>query len=251
MNLKNIDPRNILSFLDELANKVPEKIASIITKVLIAILGVILIAAAYYGWNIGKEIAPEEGQSLADDTKSLFYEDIQREYNRKRRDVRMPDLNSALSESKYQNSMEYEYSTKNPPGSPKEVLGEDKANLENERNLRQIKRNFNSPPVIEEKEITTIQRPQDNIPGARISEGMNDENREDLIRNQNSPKTGRLLKFESKDIPKPTIRPSLRKNESETIEEKGYLRKKNPDDDLSPKPKPAKRQLIRKGSSIE
>ncbi|MBE7411451.1 MAG: hypothetical protein L6Q54_10940 [Leptospiraceae bacterium] len=246
MDLKKINFRNILGFLDELANKVPENIASIITKAVIAIFAVILIAAAYYGWSIGKENAPEEGQSLADDARALFYEDIQREYNRKRRDVRMPDLNPALLESRNESSMQYEYSLKNPDNSKREILKEENKNLENEKSLRSIQRNYNSPPILEEKEMNTIRNSSDNIPGRKTPDKEAPSQSEDLIKNSNTINTGRLLKKQDTGMPKSEIKKSNLKRNEDTVEDSGYLRKRNPDDE-SPKDIKAKnRQLIKR-----
>ncbi len=247
MDIKKIDPRSALRFLDDLANKVPEKIAQIIKKVLIAILIVIMTAAAYYGWTIGKENAPEEGQSLADDTKALFSEDIQREYNRKRRDIRMPDLNSALSQEK-RTSMEYEYNSRNIQSMPKEILTEDKTNLENDKSFRSMKRNTDTPPIVEEKEISPISNSNDVIPGSRIPIGTNDENREDTIGDKTNTNKKNLLNKRERELPREEkkINPSLK--ESDTIEEKGSLRLKGHDDTPIPVKKTEKRQLLKKGN---
>lgn len=249
MDIKKIDPRGVLRFLDELANKVPEKIAKIIKNVLIAILAVVLIASAYYGWTIGKENAPEEGQSLADDTKALFIEDIQREYNRKRRDIRMPDLHSAMNEEK-RTSMEYEYSLKTPP-SQKEIFTEDKSNLETDKSIRSLKKNPGTFPIIEEQEISTISNSNDSIPGSRIPVGTNEENRGDLIGDKNNTNKKNLLIKREKDLPKEEKKIFPVPKETETIEEKGILRKKTPDDEEKPATKKEKRNLIKKGKQSE
>lgn len=89
---KNIDPSKALGALDNLANKIPEDIAKLLKKIAITLLGFFLIVAAYYGWTIGYSDTQQEGLKIAEDTKSIFMEDIEREYNRKRKNIHISDI---------------------------------------------------------------------------------------------------------------------------------------------------------------
>jgi hypothetical protein len=89
---KNIDPTKALGALDNLANKIPEDIAKLLKKIAITLLGFFLIVAAYYGWTIGYSDTQQEGLKIAEDTKSIFMEDIEREYNRKRKNIHISDI---------------------------------------------------------------------------------------------------------------------------------------------------------------
>ncbi|MCB1191720.1 MAG: hypothetical protein H7A23_17415 [Leptospiraceae bacterium] len=109
--LKKFEFKKILSFFDELAERIPENITSILKKIAIGILGILAVIAIYYGIGIGRSLAQQEGQELAKDTKMLFREEIEREYNRKRKDIRMPDTSRFLdNDDSHKYEMRYDAS---------------------------------------------------------------------------------------------------------------------------------------------
>ncbi|MCE9498922.1 MAG: hypothetical protein K8R21_00135 [Leptospira sp.] len=251
MNLKGFNPSGILPFLDVLANKVPPGIASIIKKVLMAILGIFAIAMAYYGWMLGKDNANQEGQSLAETTRSLFLEDIEREYNRKRRDIRMPETSEVLNQNDYGTRMKYEFSGReNRDGQPK-LTEEDKAMLENERGFRSMKRKGNGPPMLsprEGEEGYSNMQPGSDLPGVRIPDnseikGGLERGNEDIIHDTRKQERRSRLLQKDKNFSMPSRREAVPGSKTELVEEKGILRQKN-NDDLRPSEKKEKRKLL-------
>lgn len=163
--LKKFEFKKILSFFDELAERIPESITSILKKVALGILGILAIIAIYYGIGIGKELAQQEGQELAKDTKTLFREEIEREYNRKRRDIRMPDTGRFLEnddsrkyEMKYDSDPVGELENAKPIGPGLDYVNEPK-DLRSIQNSKEISlypedlKEIGGNPVIESNEI--------------------------------------------------------------------------------------------------
>lgn len=94
---KDIDPGKTLHSLDGLANKIPEDIAKLLKKIAVSLFGFFLLVAIYYGWTLGYSDSPQEGLKLAEDTKSIFREEIEKEYNRKRKNIRISEVELELS----------------------------------------------------------------------------------------------------------------------------------------------------------
>lgn len=111
-SLKKFDLKKVLPVLDSLVERIPESITSILKKVAIAIFGILAAVAIYYGIDFGRGLAQQEGQELAKDTKTLFREEIEREYNRRRKDIRMPDNSRFLNDDNlYNHKMKYDTSS--------------------------------------------------------------------------------------------------------------------------------------------
>ena len=147
MDFKKIKPNDVLGFLDDLVAKIPESISSLLTKVMVGILVLAIIYAMYYGYVRGKGSATQEGQELAKDTKSLFQEDIERDYNRKRKNIRMPSSDSLLSDEIYKTPKQYEsYGRTNEPNS---IYSPDDTMVENSKSLRAFKRKGETSPLAE------------------------------------------------------------------------------------------------------
>jgi hypothetical protein len=89
---KKINMGAVLPFLDGLANKVPQEIADLIKKILVITLIFLLIGAGVYGWFEGIKSATPLGMKIETDARSLFIETMEREYNRTRRDINIPDM---------------------------------------------------------------------------------------------------------------------------------------------------------------
>jgi hypothetical protein len=94
---KIIDPSKALGFLDSLVDKIPDEIAKLLKKIAIALFIFFLLIAAYYGWNLGYGDAQQDGMKLAEDTKSLFYDEIERDYNRKRKNINLSEIDLDIS----------------------------------------------------------------------------------------------------------------------------------------------------------
>lgn len=147
MDFKKIKPNDILGYLDELVAKIPESISTLLTKIMIAILVLSLCYAGYWGYKQGQGSATQEGQELAKDTKSLFLEDIEREYNRKRKNIRMPSADDLIDEEIYKTPKQYEsYGRSTETNS---ILPPSDSLLENDKSIRSYKRKEGTSPLAE------------------------------------------------------------------------------------------------------
>lgn len=95
--------------LDNLARKIPENISSILTKIVIGIFVATASYGIYYSVKLGLSSAKEEGTELARDTKSMFLEDIEREYSRKRKNIRMHDSSRLIGDDQFQPTKQFEH----------------------------------------------------------------------------------------------------------------------------------------------
>ncbi len=146
MDLKKVNPSDILGFLDNLISKIPDNIQRIIRNVFI---GICLIFAFYviykavgYGWGLAKQ----EGHELARDTKSIFLEEIEREQNRKRKSIKMPETNF-IEEDLYKIKKKYEpYGRETDSES---IVPNDTNLLEKEIGLRALKDKTATSPLSE------------------------------------------------------------------------------------------------------
>jgi len=111
MDKKNINTRDLLQTLDGIAEKIPEKVARILKYIAIAIFFILLVSYGYSGWQKGLSMAEPEGQKIAEDTKSLFYEDLEKNYNRKKKNIRFHEMNTGM-ETTFEK--EYEFYTEKP-----------------------------------------------------------------------------------------------------------------------------------------
>lgn len=121
MDIKNdISAGKILGILDGIVEKIPDPIASILKKIAIVILIVLLLYSAFRGWQKGSGLAEPEGQKIAEDTRSLFYEDLEKAYNRKKKNIQFSEMNEeVLQGQNYKKEYEY-YSEKPAPSLVKE-----------------------------------------------------------------------------------------------------------------------------------
>jgi hypothetical protein len=153
MNFKKPkNPGEILDFLDSLVARIPERIGEPIKKlaiVLFAIAGLYVV----YVWAIkGYDTAPQLGQELAKDTKSLFLEDIEKAYNRKRTNIRMPEASTLLGDDLYKAKKEYEPSTRMRQEGESVLSNPNQELLERESEIRALKsKNQYQPPLSEQE----------------------------------------------------------------------------------------------------
>lgn len=85
MDLKKIKARDGLDFLDNLVEKIPDRVSDVLKKFAMMIVGIAAVYVAVNSFQKGKEMAVQEGQDLAKDTKMLFYEEVERTHNNKKR----------------------------------------------------------------------------------------------------------------------------------------------------------------------
>lgn len=136
MDLKKIKPVDLLGFLDNLIAKIPDSIQRIIRNAFLGICAIVAIYVIYKASIFGWGLAKQEGHELARDTKSIFLEEIEREYNRKRKNIKMPDSNF-VEEDLYKIKKKYE-----PFGREMEsesIVPNDSNLLEKEVGLRTLK----------------------------------------------------------------------------------------------------------------
>ncbi|MEM7182826.1 MAG: hypothetical protein AAF518_18080 [Spirochaetota bacterium] len=119
--LKSIDLKKFFLFLDDLARKVPENVASFLRMIAILVFILLLGFAAYYGWQKGTGQATQEGQDLAKDTRTLFQEEIEKDYNRRRTDIRMPSMD--LPKQEIRQEMRFQPYSSTPQSSEKNESG--------------------------------------------------------------------------------------------------------------------------------
>lgn len=153
MELKKITPGSALGFIDGLIEKIPEKFMIHIRRVFYLIGATILVYAVYFGAEKGYGSATQEGQELGKDTKTLFQEEIERNFNRKRKGVRMPD-NSGIYEDglhtieKFRDSFAKEEVIKEP-APPSDAL------LNRDEEFRPRQSQGNTPPMEDISKGTT------------------------------------------------------------------------------------------------
>ncbi len=87
----NVDTKKMMGAVDGMVDRIPPQVASLLKKISIALLVFFILMGIYYGWTKGWEGATPQGMQLASDTRSLFAMEIETEYNRSRKDVRMSD----------------------------------------------------------------------------------------------------------------------------------------------------------------
>lgn len=148
--LKKIDFKKYFTTLDDLARKIPDNIASFLKNIVLIIFILLLAYAAYRGWHMGTGSAKQYGQDLARDTRTLFQEEIEKDYNRKRTDIRMPSASELIGTDNYAHEMQYEYHTlsKNQRPVNSGLSEPDRKLLESKRQLRKIG-DKNSTPLLE------------------------------------------------------------------------------------------------------
>ncbi len=148
MKLKtpDIDPRKALGNLDALANKVPEDIAKLLRKIAVALFVFFLIIAAYYGWTLGYGENNTEGLKIVEDQKSMFREDIEREYNRKRKNIRLSDIELDITHRAEERMLREEIARRSRrDGSEAKILSPSDKPLEDESSLYEQKQEFPFP----------------------------------------------------------------------------------------------------------
>jgi len=148
----NIKPGDIFGKINDLAERIPDNIAKTLKMVGISIFVIGCLISIFNGYQEGFANAKEEGMELAKDTKALFLEDIERTYNRKRKDVRAGgDLNSLLSNEDYKPQKFYQsYERENDTREGNQPLIESKGlPLEKEGAIQEIKSKGDVAPLAE------------------------------------------------------------------------------------------------------
>ncbi len=148
----NIKPGDVFAKINDLAENIPEGIAKILKTIGVALFIIGCGIAIFNGYQDGFSSAKEEGMDLAKDTKTLFLEDIERNYNRKRKEVRAGgDLSKLLSEEDYSPQKTYQaYSRESETREGNQPLADTKTQpLEREGAIQGIKSSGELAPLAE------------------------------------------------------------------------------------------------------
>ncbi|MDZ4725916.1 MAG: hypothetical protein SH817_07155 [Leptospira sp.] len=142
----NVDPKKMLGAADGLVDKIPPQVASLLKKIAVSLLVFFLLMAIYSGWSKGWENATPEGLQLASDTRSLFVTEIEKEYNRSRKDVHMSDPEDFKYESNHR--MQFEFVSERESINPNQMPAPEEADfLGKERDFRNRKNESTTPPL--------------------------------------------------------------------------------------------------------
>lgn len=143
----NVDTQKMMGAVDGLVDKIPPQVQDLLKKIAIALFVFFLIMAIYIGWSHGWENAKPQGQQLAQDTRSLFITEIERDYNRKRKDVRMSDPEDLRYESNRR--MQFDFlSERESNGYLHDTIPEEQEFLGKEYDFRNRKSEDTSVPPI-------------------------------------------------------------------------------------------------------
>ncbi|TGL55738.1 hypothetical protein EHQ59_02830 [Leptospira kemamanensis] len=176
----NVDTQKMMGAVDGLVDKIPPQVQDLLKKIAIALFLFFLIMAIYIGWSHGWENAKPQGQQLAQDTRSLFITEIERDYNRKRKDVRMSDPEDLRYESNRR--MQFDFlSEQESNGYSHDTIPEEQEFLGKEYDFRNRKAEDTSvPPIYTPSGDGLIPAPIDIQPaspkdGVEPSNASNDE----------------------------------------------------------------------------
>ena len=193
---KNINFGKILNFLDSLVEKIPEQVTTLLKFVFFASIAVGAFYGISYGCQMGKSRASQSGQDLAKDTRTLFREEIEKDYNRKRKNIRMPSPEDLIEDTDYKQKMEYEFHSRTAPINS-ELLESDRRLLERQ-GLRSLQKEGRKAPLYEieddEPESSTIQKePSESEKGSTFQKPPGEE----PVEKENEPKNRVLERRES------------------------------------------------------
>ncbi|MCB1179856.1 MAG: hypothetical protein KDK36_19930 [Leptospiraceae bacterium] len=108
MDLKKVKVTGVIDFIDRIIEKIPDRVKDALRKFVLVIYGITILYVAYVFYLKGKSEAVQEGQDLAKDTKMLFYMDVERSHNMKKRaGVRYTSNSDLLSDDKYKVEKQY------------------------------------------------------------------------------------------------------------------------------------------------
>jgi len=142
----HVDPKKVMGAVDGLVDKIPPQIANLLKKIAMALLIFFILMGVYTGWTKGWESATPEGLQLASDTRSLFTVDIEKEYNRSRKDVRMSSPEDVKYESNHR--MQFEFVSEREMSNPEEkAIPEVEDFLGKENDFRNRKNESKTPPL--------------------------------------------------------------------------------------------------------
>ncbi|TGL13660.1 LIC_11485 family protein [Leptospira meyeri] len=143
----NVDTQKMMGAVDGLVDKIPSQVQDLLKKIAISLFVFFLIMAIYVGWTNGWENAKPQGMQLAQDTRSLFLMEIERDYNRKRKDVRMSDPEDLKYESNRR--MQFDFiSERESNGYTHDTIPEEQDFLGKEYDFRNRKAEDTSVPPI-------------------------------------------------------------------------------------------------------
>jgi hypothetical protein len=150
MDIKKFKPKDLLPIIEGLLEKIPDHVADLIKKFFIFIFAIAILYAMYSGYQDGFASAKEEGQELAKDTKTLFLEEIERSYNRKRVGIRMNSFSETPNFPSDENRTEKKYiSNRRDFPDNNNILESDQKLAEREGVFQEMKKKGDTPPLDE------------------------------------------------------------------------------------------------------
>ncbi len=146
----NVDTKKMMGAVDGLVDKIPPQVQDLLRKIAITLLIFFLLMGVYIGWSKGWESAKPQGMQLAQDARSMFITEIERDYNRKRKDVRMSDPEDLKYESN--RKMQFDFvSERESVGVRREMIPEEESFLGKEYDFRNAKAiDTFTPPLYKE-----------------------------------------------------------------------------------------------------
>lgn len=155
-----VDTKQVFGLVGGLIAKIPPQVQDLIRKAVITIFAFMMLFAIYSGWTKGWEAAKPQGLQLAQDTRSLFLEEIERDYNRSRKDIELSSPESIRFENlrKMEFSFTQERETSQGRGG---LVPESQELLGTEYDLRNKRSRQDLPPLLTPNGDGLITHPED------------------------------------------------------------------------------------------
>ncbi|WP_246051826.1 LIC_11485 family protein [Leptospira idonii] len=214
----NVDTKKVMGAVDGLVDKIPPQVQSLLRKIAFGLLIFFLVMGIYTGWSKGWDNATPQGLQLAQDTRSLFLTEIEREYNRKRKDVQMTDPENLTYENNRR--MQFDFISEREKTNPNQnTLPEESDFLGKEydfRNRRSM--DTETPPMATPSGDGLISSPID------VEKMGNWENKDSGLLNADAPASGKELERSNVDLSAKPAKTNLRNAPLENSETEEDIR---------------------------
>lgn len=211
----NVDTQKMMGAMDGLVDKIPPQVQDLLKKIALSLLVFFLVVAIYLGWTKGWESATPQGLQLAQDTRSLFLMEVERDYNRKRKDVVLSDPEELRYESNRRMQFDFQ-SEREGSGYTHDAIPEEKEFLGKEYDFRNRKSlDTNTPPVILPSGEGLMPSPIDFNPPSAETRAL-DSSEEDIRMKRMLDRVGDLEKKLKEKQEKSLKAPSLREGSGES-----------------------------------
>lgn len=180
----NVDTKKMMGAVDGLVDKIPPQVQDLLRKIAITLLLFFIVMGVYIGWSKGWENAKPQGLQLAGDARSMFITEIERDYNRKRKDVKMSNPEDLTYESNRR--MQFDFvSERESVGVRREMIPEERDFLGKEYDFRNRKTDdVMTPPLYKESGDGLIPSPIEVEPMRNESGDRNTEQGSNEVRLQ-------------------------------------------------------------------